>query len=174
MHIWRNPHHADEAALQEWKCRAGCFKVFLEWMRNRPALLQQTIAERCGRKSCTLSSLRKKTHRDVEPAGGPRRSIFIYSKIPKKIGARLEPDDGHAEEVQHGYGLLLEEKFKVHRLLFFILLLYFLVSMVLIIWMSRTGKFIKLPTFIEVTGMLAWILSFWSLLVTVWFKWAEN
>jgi hypothetical protein len=46
--------------------------------------------------------------------------------------------------------------------------------MAVIIWVLRTFGVIGPTTWTGMFGVLAWFTSFFSLLFTVWFKWAES
>lgn len=78
--------------------------------------------------------------------------------------------DGEPE----GWGLLIEEGLRIHRLLFAILLLYFLGSGGFII-----SILVKFGSITPSTGsgwiaFWSWVTSFVALAVTVWLKGAES
>jgi hypothetical protein len=90
MHLWRNPHHADEAAYREWQIKTGRSKRFLEWFRQLPA----------------PSSAPKSIQQPNEAASASvmgselpvlRHSAYVFVKIPKKIGDKLEHNYGDRE-----------------------------------------------------------------------------
>jgi hypothetical protein len=112
---------------------------------------------------------------DVQVLRSARRSKVIYVRIPKKVGQKLRynygDDEGSEEE---GWGILFEEGFKVHRLLFAILIIYVSGSLAFLGWMLHSFGGITTSTWSGYIAVISWVLSLFSLKVTVWFKWAEN
>jgi hypothetical protein len=125
MHIWEYPHHADAIAYEAWEQRTRKLAKFIEWFRF---LARRNFPE----PETSLS--RSLTTPVVELPAVPERQIYIFAKIPKKVGDQLEQDYGNRSVVPEGYGLLFEESFKVHRMLFLILIVYFLGSLGYLTW----------------------------------------
>lgn len=109
---------------------------------------------------------------DTEQPTSQPCSAYIFVKIPKKVGDKVEFDFG--DNRPDAYGLLFDERFKVHRLLFYLLLLYFSGSLVVTVWLLKTIGPKGPQSFQGLLWLLGWILTFISLLFTVWFKWAET
>ena len=104
------------------------------------------------------------------PAQGSRYAIVA---IPKKNGEKVEPDPGGVKR-EEVWGLQFEESFTIHRLLFYLLVLYFLGSIVAIIHLFQkeaTGQTVSMANKLWIFG---WIASFVTLLLTVWLKWTET
>jgi hypothetical protein len=152
LHIWRNPHHADRVAYGDWQKNASRWQRYNEWIRQLPTKKDRTS--------------------DLELQEQPRRSAYIFVKIPKKKGDQLVPNYG--DQAPQGWGIMLEEGFKVHRLLIVVLFFYFVNSVAAMIWVSRKYGMGFPNTLSGLMGVLSWFISFFSLLLTVWFKWAEN
>jgi hypothetical protein len=139
------------------------------WIRQLHALFhvqsEAVLEERIGSDS-TIGR-----PRDPDCSKIPR-SAYIFVKIPKKVGELLEYT--YDDIAPEGWGLLFEEGFKAHRLLFAILLAYFLLSMGFITWVLKTFGAIGPTTWSGIFGVIAWIGSFLSLIFATWFKWAES
>ena len=174
LHIWRNPHHADHRAYQEWLESKGFLRRFLEWLRGWPVRIRQRFV---GVPMPRSNGQAENTGLGHEPedqlAPSYSRSRYIIVKIPKKIGQELKFDLGNDDPIP-GWGLRFEESFHVHRLLFAILIFYFPISIAVIIWYLATIGMPAVQKWAEIMGLLAWGGSVLALLLTVWFKWAEN
>jgi hypothetical protein len=175
MHLWRNPHHSDKVAYQEWERSSSRFKKFRErfrllsvpyWLRESPLTWSSKL------KSQPPQTQPTNTPTDPDLPIPPRRSAYVFVKIPKKVGDMLEPNYG--DNAPEGWGILFEEGFRIHRLLIALLFLYFAASMIVIIWIIHTFGGIVPTTWTGMFGVLGWFTSFFSLLFTVWFKWAES
>jgi hypothetical protein len=151
QHLWRNPHHADRIVYEDWQRKANRLQRYSEWIRHLPTP--------------------KDLIPDLELQEQPRRSAYVFVKIPKKMGDQLDPDYG--DQKPQGWGIMLEEGFKIHRLLVVILFFYLITSMAVIIWIFRKYGVTGPTTEAALFWVLAWFTSF-SLLLTVWFKWAES
>jgi hypothetical protein len=169
MHIWENPHHADRETYQAWQKRTSRFKRALEWIRHLPAPSSKPLAVSQCTRTFTAGIASRRFDLD-EPT--PPRSAYIFVKILKKVGDILEPNYG--DQAPEGWGILFEEGFKVYRLLLVILLFYFLGSIAFIIWVIHIFGVISPSTWSGFFALLSWLTSFLALLLTVWFKWAEN
>ena len=102
--------------------------------------------------------------------GEELRSCYVFSRTPKKKGAKLEPDDRYPPE---GLGMHFEEGFRVHHLFILLLFFYVLGSLAFgIFWYRQygmTGPQSGLGSF-EVSS---WMIGLISLVTTVWLKWAD-
>ena len=166
IHIWRNLHYADELVYQRWLQEQYRLSHALEWLRILPMLSRRFGSEQ---------SRPPIAPRNPELPIPPRRSMYIFNKILKKAGDMLEPNYGDdSDDAPEGWGLLFEEGFRIHRLLIALLFLYFFVSLAVIIWVLRTFGVVGPTTWTGMFGILAWFTSFFSLFLTVWFKWAES
>lgn len=170
MHFWRNPHHADKIMYDEWQKNSGRLARLIEYFRQLPtpkSNIVTTQSTRSGKgKGPEIQT------KDPETQTKDSRSRYVFVKIPKKIGDKLEPNYGN--EAPEGYGIYFEEGFRVHRLLFVILLFYFICSIVVIIWVLKMYGVVGPSTWGSLFAVLAWFTSFFALLLTVWFKWAES
>lgn len=166
MHLWEYPHHADQASFNEWKSHTSPYRRVVEKLRLLPTLGNQTQPAKTPKDA-------QNTIGKAEEQAHSHRSAYVFVKIPKKKGERLGYDFGDSQP--EGYGIFFEEKFKVHRLLFAILIAYFLGSVAFIIWVGKTFPSHLTPqTWPGFFSVLAWVTSFLSLFVTVWFKWADT
>ncbi|MCJ1434903.1 hypothetical protein MMC27_004273 [Xylographa pallens] len=100
LHIWRNPHHADHRAYQEWLKSKGVFRRFLEWLRNWPVRVRQRffgvpMPQSNGQAGNT--ALRFEPEDRLPPSYV--RSRYIIVKIPKKIGEELKFDLGNDDPI---------------------------------------------------------------------------
>lgn len=174
LHIWRNPHHADRSAYREWEKSVGFFRRTLEWMCHWPARVRQRFfGVSLPRNSSQVLVAAQRGEPNQQSRPPSVRSRYITVKIPKKIGGQLAYDLGNDDPIP-GWGLRFEESFCVHRLLFALLLFYFMISMAFIIWYLVTKGLPAVQTWTEISGLLSWVGGFLALLFTVWFKWTEN
>jgi len=162
LHLWRNPHHSDEMAYREWHSKANLWKRFRDRFRHFPKVS----------KSVPTNEPNEGDPIDHDQVGNPHSSTYVFVKIPKKIGDRLEPNYGN--EAPEGWGIYFEEGFKVHRLLFVVLIFYFFASLSVIAWIIDRFGITTPTTYMGLFSVLAWLISFSSLFLTVWFKWAES
>lgn len=157
MHLWQNPHHIDWEVYRTWQNQTGPLRQWLDWFRHFTARIREPpvpVADPDLGRSIPLS-----------------RKKFIFLRTPKRVGNPLDHDYGNNDP--EGWGMFFEEGFQIHRLLFAILIFYFLGSLGF-----TTSVIIKFGPITPSTssGLIAfwfWIASFLALTVTVWFKWAE-
>jgi hypothetical protein len=180
MNIWQDVHHADIASHLEWQCKAPCHKKFLEWLKHEPHLLCQWLRglliddEELDDAVAEDNQLPQNIHRmDEEQPEGQLRSRHVYDAIPKKVGDKIQANY-RDRKCPEAWGLLFKEKFRLHRLLFFILLVYALTSLIIVIWLFRHYGLTEPASIGSVLWLVGWFASLFSLTVTVWFKWAEN
>ncbi|KAJ0119876.1 Uncharacterized protein HZ326_31773 [Fusarium oxysporum f. sp. albedinis] len=184
MCTWRDPHHADAAAYEEFRKKARWAERTKDWLRNAPHLWLQWLWDMLHEfddldedgldPSLVDNNLPHRLHlRDDEQPDAQRLGARIVTSVPKKSGPKLEVnfrDNVYPE----AWGLEFEEKFRVHRLLFYILILYALGSLATMATLASLYG-LKLPTSMGVVvSLVGWVISLLSLLCAVWFKWAEN
>lgn len=164
MHLWRNPHHIDWEAYRSWQNQTGHLQRWLDWFRNFIARIREPSLPA----DCLPS-----TNIPLDPDRPmPRnRKKFVFLKTPKRVGDPL--DQHHGDDDPEGWGMLFEEGFQIHRLLFAILILYFLGSLGFIISIMFTFERTLPSTWPALIAFWSWITTFLGLTVTVWFKWAE-
>jgi hypothetical protein len=152
LHLWRNPHHADSVVYWSWQRNASHWQYYSEWIRQLLTPKDLIV--------------------DLESHKRHSRSAYVFVKIPKKVGDQLEETYGDTKPA--GWGIMFEEGFKVHRLLVVILFFYFVTSMATIIWIFKKYGITGPTTEASLSQVLGWFSSFFGLLLTVWFKWAES
>lgn len=95
--------------------------------------------------------------------------------MPKKIGEKIIVDFRDSDSINNeGWGLEFQEMFRVHRLLFFILVLYACGSLVVTMWLLRHYDLGSPSALGPLLSLICWLGSLLALTCTVWFKWAEN
>jgi hypothetical protein len=189
MNIWRDTHHADAAAYDEFRRTASWQALFVDWLQSAPHLIFQNLRQKVARlgdldvldddgldPSLVTDSNILPPHlhpTDIEQPAQQLRATRIIRSVPKKIGQKLTVnfrDHNHPE----AWGLEFEETFRVHRLLFFVLFLYAACSFALLAWLFyRYG--LGVPSSLSsVLWIFGWVVSLFGLTMTVWLKWAEN
>ena len=180
MNAWRDPHHTDVAAYNEFYQRASWAARTKDWLRNAPFVWLQSrlssldnISDDDGLDPTLVdNNLPPRIHMtDNEQPTDQTRSARIFAATPKKTGPKLVVnyrDNTYPE----AWGLEVEEGFCVHRLLFFLLILYASASLAVMSWLlQRYGA--RLPDSPGVViGVIGWISGLIGLMFTVWFKWA--
>lgn len=146
----------------------------MEWFRHWPALVKQKFRgiPLSDGSACRPRSL----NHSLEQQGLPR-SRYIFKRVPKKIGEKLQRDDGDidlAADRHEGWGLCFEESFRAHRLVLALCILYNLVSIPVLIWHVLMFGMPKLQTWAEVSGLVAWFAGDVTMPGTWWFKWADS
>jgi len=117
------------------------------------------------------AELQDNTQQSPEHPTLPRRSTYVFDKLPKKVGHMLEPNYG--DEAPDGWGICFEEGLCVHRLLTVLSFYVLFNGMAIVAW--RVRKFGAVgPTVEEVFGGIAWLVLLFGLLCTAWVKWAES
>ena len=187
MKIWREAHHADRLTYEEWKQHVSWYERAKDWFRHAfPRWWERRLGHwGLDRKAKSLelemgvlpSNLRRADLQQLTPAKQKRYAIVA---IPKKIGDRIEPDLG-GDKREEVWGLLFEEGFAVHRFLFYILILYFLASLIAVILLylpnspprGSTSPATPEPL-ANKTWIFMWVATFVNLFLLVWFKWAET
>lgn len=199
IETWRNPHHADKKAYARFRRTAKWNVRLVEWLRQTPILYLQRL-RRAIAKAGALDDPYEPTfafdgvidpnltpavihHTDEEQPEQQPRSDYIITRIPKKVGEQLvidfpaadSPDDNPIVYPE-GWGLFLQEKFYVHRFLFFVLLLYSMFCiLVLVLYGCKQLNPQKPPlTESEITTIYGLVLSYTGFATTLWFKWSEN
>ena len=174
MHIWRDAHHADAAAYREFHAKARFSLRLIDWLKYLSRSLLQWIQEFISPHEGDTENLPQQLQNRNEEQPLPQsRSKYVHRKLPKKWGEKLDCNWRDAETPE-GWGLLFEENFRVHRLLFFILLIYVSSSLGIAIWLYKRYGLTGPGSLGSLISLLAWFASLFSLSVTVWFKWAEN
>ena len=98
------------------------------------------------------------------------RSAYVFLRTPKKLGDKLHPDDVDPPE---GWGIYLEEGFRVHHLLIVMLFVYVLSSLAFGIFWYRKYGMMSPQSGLEAFGVSSWMISLMTMLMTVWFKWTD-
>ncbi|KAH8782071.1 hypothetical protein BGZ57DRAFT_926059 [Hyaloscypha finlandica] len=190
MSVWRNAHHADAAAYEDFTKKATWHARMLEKILHFPHQACQTLRISTflfGFSTGALdfdddpdlaaiadNSLPAEMHPvDAEQPEKQSRSKYIFARLPKRAGSKLEANFQN-DEYPEAWGIQFEERFYVHRALFVLLIFYTLFSIALGIWLLKTYGLNLPKSAVSVVGLLTWPLSFMGLAVTVWFKWAEN
>jgi hypothetical protein len=189
MNIWRDTHHADTAAYDEFQRTASWQALFVDWLRSVPHLIFQYLRQQVAHLgdldaldddgldpslATDSNNLPPNLHpTDIEQPARQLRATRIIGSVPKKIGQKLTVNF-RDHTYPEAWGLEFEETFHVHRLLFFILWLYAVCSVVLLAWLfHRYG--LGVPSSLRwVLFIFGWIVTLFGLTVTVWLKWAEN
>lgn len=164
MHLWRYPHHIDWEVYRAWQNRIGRLQRWLESFRNFIARIREPSLPAVGLPPSNA------------PLGPdspipPNRKKFVFLRTPKRVGDPLDHDYGDNDP--EGWGILFEEGFQIHRLLFAILILYFLGSLAFIVTVLVTFEHTLPSTWPALIAFWSWITTFLGLTVTVWLKWAE-
>ena len=178
MKIWRESHHADRSTYEAWRQQAAWYYRAFDWTRHAfPRWVQKMLgdwgldpnAEKIELENGVRpSDLNRAKFRQSIPA---RRSRYAIVAIPKKKGEKVEPDPGGVKR-EEVWGLQFEEGFTIHRLLFYLLVLYFLGNIVAVIHLFQEASGpVSMANKLWIFG---WIASFVTLLLTVWLKWAET
>ncbi|KAL8764835.1 MAG: hypothetical protein Q9194_006816 [Teloschistes cf. exilis] len=187
MHLWQNPSHSDEqtsdsrpqSVMGRILCRMRLFKNYLvAYCKNEPDDPAVNL---------TVNNEQVDLQRDVEmtstngtgitsdntPTGSHQcgdQSSYVYLRTPKKLGDKLIPDD---EDPPEAWGLYFEEGFAVHHFLVIILFIYILATKAFgAYWCTKHGL-VGPRTGAGAFGISSWIIGLISLIVTVWFKWAD-
>jgi len=169
MHLWRNPHHSDRAAYQEWKNKSSVVTQILEWIRlqNKATTLRLSL-DNYKLYQSPQTSLGKAELQQFVPF--PRSSI-IFDKLPKKVGSKLEANDG--DKASEGWGVLFEEGLCAHRLHFVCLLcLCFLGSLFLVRSVHTSDA--KQALILELIAVGYCLLVVFPQFCTFWYTWAES
>jgi len=199
IETWRNPHHADKKAHARFWTTANWDARLVEWLRQTPTRFLQGLREKIkiagalddpyeptiafdGVVDPNLASIAIH-HPDEERPGRQPRSNYIISRIPKKVGDHLTINFPAADSLDddpivypEGWGLFLEEKFHIHRFLFFVLLLYSVFCLIVLVLYGRKQLDPKQPqlTESEIVTICGFVLTYIGLAFTVWMKWGEN
>jgi hypothetical protein len=178
MKVWRESHHADTLTYEEWRQHAAWYDRAVDWIRHAfPRWVQKMLGDwglDQNARNLELeggilpSGLSRADFQQPTPA---RRSRYAIVAIPKKTGKKVEPDLGGVKR-EEVWGLQFEESFTIHRLLFYVLVVYFLGSLVAVVHLfQKTTTPMSMANKLWIFG---WVASFVTLLLTVWFKWAET
>ncbi|KAL8708280.1 MAG: hypothetical protein Q9225_007629 [Loekoesia sp. 1 TL-2023] len=180
LHLWQNPSHCD---LKTYKSQQSST---LNRMLSRLGL-NRNVVHTARRSSSNQVISGSESRRDVERAtfGGSTssgshtsgtheslgpRSSYVLLRSPKKRGEQLIAND---EDPPEAWGLYFEEGFGVHHFLFILLMLYIMASLgFAIYWCERYG-FVGPHSGVGAFGVVNWMIGLISLVVTVWFKWAD-
>ncbi|KAI4113850.1 MAG: hypothetical protein LQ338_008100 [Usnochroma carphineum] len=183
MHLWQNPSHCD---LQTYESRSP--NVFIRISRrihhlvgrhrqetddeNSPATTETTASNEHSH-DMELGHMHSSGSGSNAPSTqetlGPRSS-YVFLRTPRKLGEQLEAND---EDPPVAWGLYFEEGFRVHHFFFIVLLLYIMASLgFAIYWCERYGL-VGPHSGSGAFGVASWMIGLVSLVVTVWFKWAE-
>lgn len=98
------------------------------------------------------------------------RSSYVLLRTPKKLGEQLLPDD---EDPPEAWGLYFEEGFRVHHFLIVLLFLYILASLAFSVYWCVEYGLVGPDSGASAFGVASWMIAAVSLVVTVWFKWAD-
>ncbi|KAL8790249.1 MAG: hypothetical protein Q9195_006472 [Heterodermia aff. obscurata] len=100
---------------------------------------------------------------------GPRSS-YVFLRTPRKLGEQLQPDD---EDPPEAWGLYFEEGFRVHHFFILLLFIYILASLAFAIYWCANFGFTGPKTGSGAFAVSSWMIALFSLVTTVWFKWAD-
>lgn len=178
MNVWRDAHHADVAAYREYQRTAKWHHRLLHWLKHVIHRFFQGLRDFFSDGATPEASLAESNvlppnihGTDIEQPEKQPRSRHIVRSIPKtreKISVSFRDDSPDA------WGLRFKESFHVHRLLFFILLLFATVSLGVTIRLFRHYGLSGPSSVGSIISVMSWLLALFSLAVTVWCKWAEN
>lgn len=166
LHLWRNPCHADFESYNNMMNQAkrldGLSNNLRTWLRNMLSVYDRD-----------LDVAFQDDSKNLEDPQLPLRSNILYNTYPKRQRERLELLGSQASGPAQGWSLLLEEGFRPHRALFIALIIYACASVATVIWVgSKYG--LSPTTGWQLLACFSWVSSFLSLLLTTWYKWAEN
>ncbi|KAL8664206.1 MAG: hypothetical protein Q9202_003284 [Teloschistes flavicans] len=189
MHLWQNPSHGD---LQTYNNRPqGAIGALVNRMRLLKHYLVAYGRSESGHIAAnrTMNDGQGHLQQDVEmtnpnsnpsnqpSAGVPaasdthgNRSSYVFLRTPKKLGDQLVADD---EDPPEAWGLYFEEGFAIHHFLLVVLFIYILATIAFgIYWCTKYGL-VGPHTGASAFGVSSWMIGLISLVVTVWFKWAD-
>ena len=187
MKIWREAHHAARLTYEEWKQHASWYEKAKDWLRHAfPRWWERRLGhwgldKNAKSLELEMGALPNNLGRaDLQRPTPAKRNRYAIVAIPKKTGVRIEPDLGR-DDKEEVWGLLFEEGFAVHRLLFYVLILYFLASLIAVVLLYLQKSPSTSPTTLATPQPLAnktwifiWVGTFVTLFLGVWFKWAET
>ncbi|KAL9002545.1 MAG: hypothetical protein Q9188_004524 [Gyalolechia gomerana] len=180
MHLWQHPSHCDRQTYNSHRqtsiarlfrqlgfCRGGFGTSGMpDGDPDAPGNASRHDTELAGMNSSTSNGNRALDGRD---SPGPRSS-YVLLRIPKKLGEQLTASD---EDPPEAWGLYFEEGFGVHHFLLIILMMYAMASLgFAIYWCERYGL-VGPNSGSGAFAVASWMVSFITLIVTVWFKWAD-
>lgn len=180
--VWQDASHADLAAYREWQRTTKWHVRALQRLKNLPHIFCQWLRDVVASDENLdddLTNLPRHIHRtDLEQPEGLAHCKLIFRAVPKKRGSKITVDfrdsGSDSDAITEAWGLEFEESFRIHRLLFFMLLLYASGSLAVMVWLLKNYD-LNLPSALgPLLSIIGWLGSLLVLTCTVWFKWAEN
>ena len=189
MKVWREAHHADRLTYEEWKQHASRYERAKDWLRHafprwwEKLLGDWAIDNKAKSVEVEMGNLPHRFDRTStvqKQKVALKRNRYAIVAIPKKIGGEIKPDLGQ-DDKEEAWGLLFEEGFAVHRLLFYILVLSSTASLIAIVILYQKASAPTDPAtpsppqlLSNETWVFSWVGMYITLFLTVWFKWAET
>ncbi|KAL8700081.1 MAG: hypothetical protein Q9201_005644 [Fulgogasparrea decipioides] len=183
MHLWQNPSHSDlqtyttrqQSIVARLLRRLNFIKKCIVMFRN--IKIGNTSGGNAGdefERDMELNATNRPESMNNGTANPPikqeNRSSYVFLRTPKLLGDQLIADD---EDPPEAWGLYFEEGFKVHQFFVVVLFIYTLASLVFAIyWCARYGL-VGPRTGSGAFAVSSWMTGLISLVVTVWFKWAD-
>ncbi|KAL8692040.1 MAG: hypothetical protein Q9218_002849 [Villophora microphyllina] len=188
MHLWQNPSHSDlqtynrrpQGAISRLVCRIRLLKNYLltstkndfvdlpphhSGTNNRDSQAQRDL------ELTTTNGLEDQpTHMAAAADKHGNASSYVLLLTPKKLGDQLIADD---EDPPEAWGLYFEEGFAVHHFFVVILFVYILATFAFAIYWCTKYGLVGPHTGAGAFGVSSWMIGLISLVVTVWFKWAD-
>ena len=186
MNLWHNPTHTDkETYLKNRSKLAKLGSWIFHFIKiTLPYFFTTTLLKGSpGTFEPGTSVITSRIDTDPAPGdigqdradaeAGPSRSEprgFVSPRMARQHGPQIVRHDGRPGQ---GWGLYFEEGFLVHHLLMIALIFYTIGSIVFVLTWFLTYRHVGSLSGWGVTGAGSWLTSYLSLLVTVWFKWAD-
>jgi hypothetical protein len=187
MAMWLKPHHLDGASYRSFKTNATWRARLIEKFEQFPHQITQFMRDwvlkwgtRTGAIDIDDEPLNTRTDHpaygaaDINHDKGEHKEnpTYILENLPRRTGAKLQL--GAPGTSRTAWGVLFQEGFHIHRGLFALLMFYTIWSLAIGAWLLSTYGLNLASSGVPATGLCTWLLSFISLTLTVWFKWAEN
>ena len=198
MHLWQNPSHTDAQTYRARK--GGIIQIILYHLRAKLRSKMSEVSESAhASRNATqtqhdiemtsanhtnaginhappvsaaqiTSPSADSQHSSPSVSPGCFRSSYVFLRTPKKLGDQMHPDD---EDPPEGWGLYFEEGFQVHHFFMVLLFLYILGSLIFgTYWCSKYGL-VGPQSGAEAFSVSSWMIALVSLIIVVWFKWAD-
>lgn len=190
LHLWHNPSHSDPETyrpklrdrITTGLHRLSRIRSFIQSCVSTVKLAHKkrtdATTQDAGRtedsqdmelgathSSATTDIHASTTHEDFGP-----HWCYVTLRTPKKMGDQLKADD---EDPPEAWGLYFEEGFQVHHAFFIVLVLYIIASLGFAIYWCEQYGLVGPSTGSGAFAVASWMVGLASLVVTIWFKWAD-
>ncbi|KAI4249407.1 MAG: hypothetical protein LQ352_005662 [Teloschistes flavicans] len=189
MHLWHHPSHSDlqtynnrpQGAIGALVHRMRLFKHYLvAYGRSESGniAVNRTMNDGQGHLQQDVEMTNPNSNPSNQPSTGVpaasdthgNRSSYVFLRTPKKLGDQLIADD---EDPPEAWGLYFEEGFAIHHFLIVVLFIYILATIAFGIYWCTNYGLVGPHTGAGAFGVSSWMIGLISLVVTVWFKWAD-